>query len=180
MSFSQKLKNEIQTVALVILYFAAWFGVLILLKELILAEYQVEFHRLSSALVGALVVAKVVLVLEHVPLGAWVRKQPALVDAVLRTILYSLGVLVVLILEKAFDGRHEYGGFGNSLAKVFQHVDIYHVWANTICVVGALLVFNLFSILHQWLGRRELIRLFVTPLPDELTENQAGKFAKTT
>lgn len=168
MSISKKARNEIRQVGLVTLYFAVWFGMLILLKELILAEYQVEFHRLSMALVGALVVAKVVLVLEHVPLGTWVRKQPALFDVVLRTALYALGVLVVILIEKAFDARHEYGGFVSSLANVFQHVDIYHVWANTICIVGALLVFNLFSVVHRRLGKQGLLRIFMLPLPEQI------------
>ena len=57
---------------------------IVLLKYLVLAEYQVAFHGLSVALVGALVLAKVVLVLEHVALGQWVRARPAWVDVVLR------------------------------------------------------------------------------------------------
>jgi hypothetical protein len=100
MSLQQKLKDEIKTVALATLYFGTWIGVLIIIKELALAEYGIEFHGLSLALVGALVLAKVVLVLEHVPLGAWIRTRPALVDVIVRTVLYALGVVVVLLLEK--------------------------------------------------------------------------------
>jgi hypothetical protein len=165
MSFSQKLKSEVQALVLVTLYFATWFGVLILLKELILAEYQVEFHRLSMALVGALVVAKVVLVLEHVSLGAWVRKQSALINVILRTLLYASCVVVVLLVEKAFDARDEHGSLVTSLVKVLEHEDIHHVWANTICVGGALLVFNLYSVLRQHLGKSELIQLYLSPMP---------------
>lgn len=115
MNLWQKLQNEIKTVGLTTLYFGLWIGVLAILKGLILAEYQIQFHGLSLALVGALVLAKVVLVLEHVPLGAWTRTQPALTDAMLRTALYAFGILLMLLVEKAFDGRHEYGGFGSSL-----------------------------------------------------------------
>ena len=172
MSFTQKLKHEIRAVALTTLYFATWFGMLILLKQLILAEYQVQFHHLSLAFIGALIVAKVVLVMEYISLGNWVRNQPALLDAVLRTLLYSIGVLIILILEKAFDSRHEYGGFVNSLANIFQHVDFYHVWVNTICVGGALLVFNLFCIVHRRLGTRKLVEIFLTPIPDNEKVNR--------
>jgi hypothetical protein len=167
MSFQQKLKNEIRAMALAVLYFAAWLSVLVVLKGLILAEYRIEFHGSSRALVGALVLAKVVLVLEHVPLGAWVRTRPALVDVILRTALYALGVTVVLLLEKAFDGRHEYGGFSPSLMAVFQHADVYHVWVNTICLSGALLGYNMLSVVRRHLGEGGLIRLFLSPLPEE-------------
>ena len=167
MSIMQKVKDEIRSVALATLYFAAWIGVLALLKTLILAEYRIEFHGLSLALVGALVLAKVVLVLEHVPLGAWIRTRPALLDVILRTALYALGVFVVLLLEKALEGRHEHGGFGPSLIALFQHAEVYHVWANVICLSGALLGYNVLSVLRRHLGEGAFIRLFLKPLPDE-------------
>jgi hypothetical protein len=37
--------------------------------------------------------------------------------------LYALGVLVVLLLEKAFEGRRGHGSFGSSLTAVFQHAE---------------------------------------------------------
>ena len=72
MSIAQKLKHEFAALAWLTFYFGCWLGALVLLKYLVLAEYQVAFHGLSVALVGALVLAKVVLVLEHVTLGQWV------------------------------------------------------------------------------------------------------------
>jgi hypothetical protein len=172
MSFIQKLRNEIKTVALAALYFAVWIGVLVTLKQLLLAEYKIQFNGLSMALVGALVLAKVVLVLEHVPLGAWTRHQPALLDVILRTTLFGFGVLIALLLEKGFDGRHEYGGFGPSLIALFQRADIHHIWVNVICLSGALLGYNILSVVRRHLGQRGLMRLFLSPLPEESRMNQ--------
>ena len=90
MSSVQKLKDEIKAVALATLYFAVWIGVLVVLKQLVLEEYHIQFNGLSLAIVGALILAKVVLVLEHVPLGEWTRTRPALLDVVLRTVMYAL------------------------------------------------------------------------------------------
>jgi hypothetical protein len=178
MSLRQKLKNEIKAVALATLYFATWIGVLVVLKELALAEYRIEFHGLSLALVGALVLAKVVLVLEHVPLGAWIRTQPALLEVILRTALYAFGVLVVLVLEKALEGRHDHGGFGPSLIAVFQHAEVHHVWVNTICLSGALLGYNALSVVRRHLGEGGLIRLYLSPLPEESRAKQSGPSAR--
>jgi hypothetical protein len=158
------LKKEIEVVALTTLYFAVWLGALMLIKRLILEEYRIEFRGLSLALLGALVIAKVVLLLEHVPLGEWVRRYAAALEVVLRTLLYTLGVALVLLLEKAFESRHEYAGFGAALADVFHHRDIPHVWANTICVGSALLVFNSLSVIQHHLGGRKLAPLFLKPL----------------
>ena len=168
MSFKQKLKEETKVIGIAALYFGCWIGALLLLKSLILAEYKIAFHGWSVVVVGALVLSKVVLVLEHVSLGAWVRARPAWVDVVLRTVIYSLGVAMVLVLEKGFDGRHEHGGFGPSLMAVFQHADVHHVWVNTICLSGALLGYNMLSVVRQHLGEGGLIRVFLSPLPEEM------------
>jgi hypothetical protein len=85
----------------------------------------------------------------------------------LRTALYALGLLVVLLLEKAFDGRHEHGGFIPSLLAVFQHAEVHHVWANTICLSGALLGYNVLSLIRRRLGEGGLFRMFLSPLPEE-------------
>lgn len=179
MSLRQKLKDEIKAVALVTLYFATWLGLLVLLKKLILAEYQIEFNGLSVALVGALVLAKVVLVLEHISLGTWVRTNKALIDVVLRTILYAFGVFVVLVLERAFEGRHEYGSFGASLMAVFRDADDHHVWVNTICLTSALLGYNALSVVRRHLGEGGLVRLFLSPLPQEKGQKHAGSPGRT-
>lgn len=111
--------------------------------------------------------AKVVILMEYIPLGHWVREQPAIVDIVLPTLLYTLGVLIVFLLEKAFESRHEDGGFGPALIHVFRHRDIYHVGAGTIVIGLSLFWFNVFSVLQQHFGEHNLSRLFFkTPLAE--------------
>jgi hypothetical protein len=165
MGIPVRLMQELKTLALVFLYFACWLGILFLIKHLVLAEYHIEFSGVSGALIGALVLSKVVMILEFVPLGKWLQHTPAWVDVVVRTLLYSLGVLVVLLLEKAFEGRHEYGGFSTSLAALFDHPDLYHVWLNLIVVSGALFVYNLLSVINRYIGEGGVKRLLMMPLP---------------
>lgn len=166
MSLQQKLKHELKSIVIVTLFFAAWLGVFMGIKILILEDYQIRFGHVSAVLIGALVLAKVVLILEHVPLGSWLRNQPILVDVILRTILYAFGTLVVMLLEKAFESRHEQGGFGSALMNVFQHRDMPHVWANAICVTGALLFYNLLAVLNRHLGSCGLAKVFLSPPQD--------------
>ena len=160
-SLSARLAHEAKTIALVALYFGCWLAALFLIKLFLLTDYGIAFSGLSKALIGALILSKVVLILEHVSLGAWVKSMPAWIDVMLRTVLYSLGVLVVLILEKGFDGRHEYGGFVTSLGAVFQHIDIYHTLVNAIAISGALLVYNVLAVIRRHLGEGGLLKLFL-------------------
>ena len=154
--------KEIRAVFFTTLYFAICFGLLVLLKRLYLSEYHIEFRGLSLALVGALIAAKVVLVLEHVALGQWIRAHPALVEVVLRTLFYTLGALVALLLEKGFEARHEHGGFMPGVGWVFQHRVDNQVWADALGAGCALLGFNVFTVLHRQFGTEQLGRLFLT------------------
>ncbi len=175
MDFPQKLKAEIKAVAAAALYFGCWILALMGIKWLVLAEYRIPFHQWSMALVGALVLSKVVLVLEKVSLGAWVRRRPAWVDVALRTVLYTVGVAVVLILEKGLETRHAHGGFVPAVQHLFRQADIYHVWANTLCVSGALFGYNALSVVRRHLGEGGLIRMFLRPLPEETQAKPSQK-----
>lgn len=166
MSFARKLVIEIRVVLLTTLYFAVWLGMLVLLKRLVLAEYEIAFRGFSLALLGALVLAKVVLILDHVPLGARVRALPAWVDVILRTSLYSLGVLLVLLAEKAIEGRHEHGGIGASLRSLHEHADLPHVLATALVLCGALLAYNCLRVLNRHVGPGGLARMLMSPLPE--------------
>jgi len=167
MSIVERLKQEIMSITALTLYFACWLGALVLLKYLLLAEYEIETNSLWIALVAALLLAKVVLLLEHARLGSWVRAQPAWVDVLLRTVLYATGVFVLALFEKAVEGWHEHGGFSASLISIFEHATAIHVLLNTMCLSAALFSYNLLSVVRKRLGKGALLRLFLEPLPEE-------------
>jgi len=169
--FKQKLIHEMKAVAFATLYFAIWFGILMFLKTMILSEYKVEFGGISMALIGALILAKVVLVIDHIPLSRWTREQPAIYFVIFRTLFNIVGVFIVLLLEHAFKSRHEYGSFGSALINAFQHRDVYHMWASVTVVSIAVFWFNVLFVLRKYLGEHELSQLFFsTPMTSVLTK----------
>jgi hypothetical protein len=66
----------------------------------------------------------------------------------------------VLTIEKAFEARHEYGGFARAVTHVYQHPEYPRVLFNTICVGLSLLVYNIFSVLRRHFGKNGLSKLF--------------------
>jgi len=164
-NLARKLGHELKAVAVVTAFFLVWLGALMGLKMLVLAEYHVQFREFSLALIGALVLAKVVLILEHVPLGSWLTRMPAWVELLVRAVIYAVGVFVVMVLEKAFEARHEFGGFSSALSNIFHHRDMPHIWANTICVAGALIAYNFLMLLRRHLGPAGLRRVLLSPAP---------------
>jgi hypothetical protein len=171
-SFRQKLTEEIKSVAIATVYFAIWFGILMFLKTMILGEYKVEFSNISMALIGALILAKVVLVIAHIPPARWTRKHAAIYFIMFRTLFNLVGVYILLLIERAFEERHEYGGFGSALKQVFLHRDIYHVWANVTVVSIAVFWFNVIFVLRRYIGEQKFSQVFFSiPMTDLLSKH---------
>lgn len=165
MSALKKILHEIKTIVRVASYFAIVFMMMMVMKKLYLEDYDIEFTGISQALVGALILSKVVLLMEYISLGPWVQRQPPIIDVILRTLLYSAGVAVVVLLEKAFEKRHVADGFGNAVSYVLSHRDAYHVWATTIGSAASIFVYNAFSVVQQKMGKNGVAKLFFsTPL----------------
>ena len=162
LSASDKLIKELKSIFWVSLYFLVWFGALMLIKVLLLAEYKIEFHGVSIVIVGALIAAKAVLILEHVPLG--LKNKPVILQVLLRTFLYLVGVAVILILEKSIETSHEYGGFFNALKNLPEREDVYHIWVTIICVFGAMFFYNLGSVINDHIGKGGLWKILMSPV----------------
>jgi hypothetical protein len=160
MRFLRWFVEELKLLIAVTLYFAACFTVVMILKQLLLAEYGIEFRGITTALVVALVTAKVVIVLQKVPLGRRLRSQPAIADVLVRTTFYTLATMVALLLERAFESRSEHGGFGSAVINVLAHRDVSQVWATTICVGLAFMAYNAFCVISRQVGGRQLWRIF--------------------
>jgi hypothetical protein len=158
----KKVLNEIIVVGRTTTYFALFFIFMIVMKKFILEDYDIEFTGLSQAIIGALIMAKVVLLMELISLGSWVQDQPPIVDVILRTLLYSAGVLVVVLLEKSFEARHKADGFSNAINYVFTHRDIFHVWYNTLGASLSILLYNFFAVIQRLLGKNGTYKLFFT------------------
>jgi hypothetical protein len=175
MKILRKIWEEIKIVFRTASYFAIVFILMMVMKKLYLKDYNIEFYGMSQALIGALIMSKVIILMEMISFGKWVLHQPPIVDVLIRTVLYTVGVAVVIILEKAFEKRHEVPGFGNAVKYILFNRDVYHVWATTIGAAASIFVYNAFSIVQKLVGKNGLARLFFsTPLievePSRMTQ----------
>jgi hypothetical protein len=166
----KKLMHEIKTIARISSYFAIVFVVMMVMKKLYLEDYDIAFYGLSQALIGALIMAKVIVLMDLISFGEWLKRLPSIYDVVFRTILYTIGVALVIILEKAFEARHKAGGFSEGISYVLSHRDIYHVWATTIGISLSLFAYNAFSVFQKRLGEKGVYKLFFTITLNQLED----------
>ena len=93
-------------------------------------------------------------------------------DDCLRTLLYAISVFVARLREKVFEARDESGGFGSLLTNLFHHREIPHVWANTIAVGWALLVFNALTVLREYVGDDKLLGPFLSTRSEQMERTE--------
>ena len=161
MPIMQKLRDEVISMALLTGYFGVWIGTLALLKTLILAEYRIEFHGFSLALVGALVLAKVVLILRGRVFMQAFPNYYGIVRVLYKTIIYLVGVFVILAVERVVEAYGDAGGLLTALKHVAETRKIYHVMAVTLLVGVLLTAFNCWEELLREVGRERVVNAFL-------------------
>ena len=106
-SFWNWLRREVHALWPVFLFFLIGFLLALLIVKLALAEYSISINALSRALLGALLAAKVVLLLESTPVARAFQELPPIVPIVFKSLIYGAGVIVLGLLERILDAlRH--------------------------------------------------------------------------
>ncbi len=151
------LKHEAKEVALVTLYFFFCFGVILTLKKLMLEAYHIEFYAFSTAVVGALIVAKVVVVLDKTKAGTRFDGNHSLGAAALyKTTIYSMFTLLVLFAEKMFHAYRESGMLSEALLVVWTHKDRHVIFAKVLIIGLAFMGYHLYKGIDRRLGEGTL------------------------
>ena len=178
MSAKDKIIKEVKSIFWTSLYFLVWFGSLMLIKVLLLEKYKIRFYEVSAVIIGALIVAKSVLIMEAITASKG-KNQTAWAVVLKRTLLFMIGVFILMVLEKSIEARHEYGGVFKATGNLFHDANLYHVWVNIICVFGALLFYNLGFLIKINLGKGGFKKILLSPYPEiPKNENDIHKKAK--
>ena len=146
------LRRELREIGLVTLYFLGAFLLLLSLKKLILIEYQIELSIFGTAVISALVVAKVVVVLGKTSFGRGFASQPIVVNVFWRSLLYTAVVFGVTLLERLFDLYRESGDLEASLRGIFSGERTGHFLAMNVGVGLTLLAYNVFHEVDRHVG----------------------------
>jgi hypothetical protein len=157
MGMLSTVKHEAKEVGLVTLYFLICFGIILTLKKLMLAAYEIEFYALSAAVISALIVGKVVVVLDKTKAGTRFDAKYSLGVVVLyKTLIYSLVTLLVLLAEKMFHAFRETGTLGHAFMNVWIHQDWNVLSFKVLCMGLAFIGYHLYSGIDRRLGEGTL------------------------
>jgi hypothetical protein len=155
--------RELKTVGLVTMYFLFCFGIILTLKKLFLADYHIQFYALSTAVVSAVVAAKVVVTLDHTRAGTRFDASRTLATAVsYKTVVYGAVAFGLLLAEKLFHAYRATGGLEGAMVGVWTHRDRNVILAKVICVGLTFAGYHLYTGIDRRLGEGTLRRLLAS------------------
>jgi hypothetical protein len=155
-----KARHELRDVGMVTLYFLFCFGIILILKKLFLADYQIKFYALSIAVVSALLAAKVVVLLDHAGAGTRFDTSGTLVTAAsYKTLVYGAVAFVALFAERLFHAYRETGDLGMAAMGMWAHRDRTAILADAICVALTFFGYHLYAGIDRRLGKGTLRRM---------------------
>ena len=114
----QKTIHELWELAWVFLYLAFFFCSLEFYSVLLLRDFHVKYLNFGFALINALVVAKVIIIGEHVRIGARYEERPLILSAFYKAILFVLLVFAFHLLEELIKRFLHTGHFAGAFSTI--------------------------------------------------------------
>lgn len=158
------LLHELRQVLPPTIFFFLGFNLILFTKRLILADHLIQFAGFFIATMSALVVGKVVLVADKIPLLRRFDHLPLAAPILFKTVVYTLLVFVARLLE-AFvhyaieGGVIGHGGFIEHQIGIFS----WHQFiATQMWILVLFLVYVTASEINALLGDGELFKIFFT------------------
>ena len=144
----------------VFLFFLTAFLLQLLIIKLAIAEFSIPLAAFSKAVVGALLAAKAVLILDETPLARKLVRCRRIVAAAVKTLLYGVGTLLLGDIERFLEALHRVGTLDGALRDVIDQANLYRFFA---WILGISLIFAIYFVwseITERMGKEALWSLF--------------------
>ncbi len=161
--FLTRAKEEFFEVLPTTIFFFFAFHVIALTNALMLREHGIDIANQAAATIGALLVAKVVLVADKLP---WINKfpnKPLIYNVAWKTLIYVGGTLVVRFAEHLLPYLLDHEPLDIAIRHHLSEVVWSHFWAIQIWLLVLFLVYSAGRELVRALGSERVLNIFFRP-----------------
>jgi len=155
-----KVLHELGELVPVTLFFLVAFLLLALTQMLLLEVHGIRVVTFFAAAVGALVVAKVVVITDHLP---WINRfpdRPLIYNVLWKTAIYFVASLVVRYAEHLIHFWRRMGSLAEGNRQLFQEVVWPHFWCVQMWLLVLLLLYCSLRELIRAVGRERVVGIF--------------------
>ena len=155
------IKRELLEIIPPTIFFFVAFNVIVLTKKLMLEQYDIKFSGFAGATVGALIVAKVVLLADRIPLINKYPDKPLIYNAAWKTVIYVLVALAVRFLEYLIPHWWKYRDVSVALEHLWNETVWPHFWVIQIWLVCLFFVYVSFREFARAVGEERFLKMFL-------------------
>jgi len=161
-----KVKHEFHAVLPPTIFFLITFHIVLLNRALMLREYGLRLSSMAGAAVGALLVAKVVLVADMLPFINRFPEKPLLYNVVWKTAIYVVASLFVHYLEHLLPLWWRMEGFRAANERLWSEIVWPHFWAIQLWLIVLIFIYCLARELVRVIGRDQVRKMLLgAPAP---------------
>ena len=152
----QKAIHEGQEFVGIALYLAFFFCAVVTYSTVLLGKFQVSYFSYGSALINALVIAKVILIGEYAHLGKKHEGRPLILSALYKAFLFTLLVFGFHLVEEVIKQLLH----GDTIASAFHEVHLDVLGCRSLVVFCTFIPLFAFRELQRVLGEDNFRALF--------------------
>ena len=154
-----KIKHEFFEVIPPAIFFLISFHIVVLDRALMAREYGLPISSMVNATIGALLVAKVVLVADMLPAINRFPEKPLIYNVVWKTALYVVASLLAHYLEHLVPLWWRLG-FTAANERLWSELVWAHFWAIQLWLVVLIFIYCVMRELVRVIGRDRVLRIF--------------------
>ncbi|CAD5939534.1 hypothetical protein PCC9214_01828 [Planktothrix tepida] len=152
--------DEFISLAIVNLYLALSFSVLITLNSLALLKHGINAFNYGVAIVGALIIGKVIVLSEKLPLVERYGDKPLIISVGYKSILFTIIVLIFNVAEHFVVGLFQQESMSKVLIELKYHFFQFDTIYQIFCLFLVFIPFFITRELDEILGKGKLFDLF--------------------
>ena len=146
------IKHELQEAIVPTTFFFIVFHLVAATKTLMLESYKVPPTGAAVATVGALIVAKAVLIADKLPFINLFLGKPLILSIVWKTAIYGFLCFVFRCIEELIPLLSKHEALGTAAGHLISNVSWPHFWALQIWLLLALILYNTVTELDKHFG----------------------------
>jgi len=160
MKLFKAIKNDFFEILPPMIYFFVAFVLILTTKRMILSEYQISWAGFGTAIVGAILAGKVVLMVDKLPFVNQFPDRPLIYNTLWKSLLYFLAALVVCYLDQLVHFLRKHEGLMEANRHLWAEVVWPHFWLLQMWLAVLFLIFCAMRELIRVLGPDKFIHMF--------------------
>jgi hypothetical protein len=155
-----ELIKEFKEVMSISLFFFICFLLFVAIKKAFLAQYQIGYYGFGTAFFGALVMGKVVLLIDKLPVINSMDHKPNIYGVLFRSLVYEVGYILFSFVEHGIKGFITSISLRESFTHNYEHLVSIQGYTSLIVLFITFIIFNAFWVIRNHFGSDQLYRLY--------------------